>query len=101
MCSSDLGLLTAPTVDAAAVEQVRQQLAAQHDATSKRMSQAMVEAAKVLSAEQRAKLAEVLKKHKDRMAKRMEHMKEHGRKAGPRGPQGDRDGDVPPPPKGQ
>lgn len=104
-------LLTAPTVDANAVEQVRQQLAAQHEAGSKRISQAMVDAAKVLTAEQRAKLAEELKKHKARMEKRMEHMKEHGGKGGPRGPggpgaphgdhDGDHDGDAPPPPKGQ
>ncbi|SEK27890.1 protein refolding chaperone Spy/CpxP family [Roseateles sp. YR242] len=113
------GLLTAPTVDANAVEQVRQQIAAQHDAASKRISQAMVEAAKVLTAEQRAKLAEELKKHKARMEKRLEHMKEHGGKGGRGGPggpggpgaphdggphgdhDGDHDEDAPPPPKGQ
>jgi periplasmic protein CpxP/Spy len=96
-------LMTAPTVDAAAVEQLRQQMTAQHEAASKRISQAMVDAAKVLTAEQRAKLAVELKKHKARMEKRMEHLREQGGRGGPRGgdgPHGDHDMDTPPPPKG-
>ncbi len=57
-------LLSAPSIDAAAVEAQRQQMLTLHEAVSKRMSQAMIQAAQVLTPEQRAKLA-------DRMAKRM------------------------------
>jgi Spy/CpxP family protein refolding chaperone len=68
-------LLTAATIDAAAVEAKRVQMQAQHEAISKRMSLALVEAAKVLSPEQRAKLAERMAK---REARRAEHMKDRG-----------------------
>ncbi|MEJ6004512.1 Spy/CpxP family protein refolding chaperone [Paucibacter sp. AS339] len=61
-------LLSAPTIDGAAVEALRQQTLAQHEVVSKRMSQAMVEAARVLTPEQRAKLAERMKKMQARMA---------------------------------
>lgn len=50
-------LLAQPEIDAAAVEAARQQQVARHDAASKRMTQAMVEAARVLTPEQRQKLA--------------------------------------------
>ena len=63
-------LLTAPSIDAAAVEAQRQQAQALHDQISKRMSQALVAAANVLTPEQRGKLAE-------RMAKRQARMAEH------------------------
>ncbi|CAM3889862.1 Spy/CpxP family protein refolding chaperone [Roseateles saccharophilus] len=66
-------LFTAPNIDAAAIESVRAQMSAQHDAASKRMSQAGIDAARVLTPEQRAKIADVMKKHQARMA---------GRKAG-------------------
>lgn len=62
---------TAPTVDANAAEQVRQQMLAQHDAASKRMTAAMVEASRVLTPEQRAKLAERIKERQARMQERM------------------------------
>lgn len=65
-------LLSAPTIDARAVETLRQKLMAQHDAASKRMAQAMLDAAAVLSPEQRQKLA-------DQMAKRRELMERHRR----------------------
>lgn len=91
-------LLSAPKVDAAAVEQLRQQMNAQHEAASKRMTQAMVDAANVLTAEQRAKLGELMKKHKARMEERMKHMRAHGGKGGPRGASAP---DAPPPPQGQ
>ncbi len=67
--------LTAPTVDTAAVEQVRMQMVQQHDQASRRMTQAMVDIARVLTPEQRAKVAERMKDHRARMderAKRME-----------------------------
>lgn len=68
-------LLTAPTVDANAVESLRQQSQAVHEVVSKRMSQALVAAANVLTPEQRAKLAERMAKRKARMAERV---KDHG-----------------------
>lgn len=68
-------LFAQPTVDANAVEAVRQQMLQQHDQTSRRMSQAMVEASRVLTPEQRAQLAE-------RMQKRQEMMQRHQRERG-------------------
>lgn len=63
-------LMAAPTIDARAVETLRQKRQALHDAVSKRMTQAMVDAANVLTPEQRAKLAE-------QMGKRREMMERH------------------------
>ena len=68
-----MALLTAPTVDAAAVEALRQQGQVLREQASKRMSQAMVDAARVLSPEQRAKLGE---KMKAIQARRAEHRHE-------------------------
>ncbi|OWQ92947.1 hypothetical protein CDN99_00070 [Roseateles aquatilis] len=73
-------LFTAPNVDANAVEQVRQQIAAQRDVASKRISLAMIDASRVLSPDQRVKIAALIKqrqeKMKDRMKQRMEHRKD-------------------------
>lgn len=52
-------LFTQPTVDANAAEVLRKQMLAQHDLASQRMMQAMLEVSRVLSPEQRAKLAEL------------------------------------------
>jgi periplasmic protein CpxP/Spy len=57
-----MALLAQPTIDARAVEAVRQQMLAQHDASSKRMSQALVDAANVLTPTQRKTLAEMMAK---------------------------------------
>jgi periplasmic protein CpxP/Spy len=65
-----MALLAAPTIDARAVETLRQQMLARHDTASKRMSQAMIDAANVLTPPQRKQLA-------DMMAKRMSMMKRH------------------------
>lgn len=65
-----LALYGATNVDAAAVEALRVQISQQHDAASKRMSQASIEAARVLTPEQRAKLVEILQKRMARMAAR-------------------------------
>lgn len=62
-----LALLAAPQVDAAAAEALRQKQLAGHDAASKRMLQAMLDAAAVLSPEQRQKLAEQLQQRRQRM----------------------------------
>jgi protein CpxP len=64
-------IFAAPTVDANAAEAVRQQMMQQHDATSRRTLQAMLDISRVLTPEQRAKIAEHMKQ-------RAEHMKEHG-----------------------
>lgn len=63
-------LYTAANIDAAAIEALRQQVSAQHEAASKRMSQASIDAARVLTPEQRAKVAELMKKRQARMAAR-------------------------------
>jgi periplasmic protein CpxP/Spy len=65
---------TAPTVDAAAVEQVRQQMLQQHDQMSKRMTQAMLDVARVLTPEQRARLGERMRDRQARMEDRMKRM---------------------------
>lgn len=65
-----VAILTAPTVDAAAAEALRQQMLAQRDQMSKRMMESMVAVANVLTPEQRAKLAE-------RMKARSEQWREH------------------------
>jgi Spy/CpxP family protein refolding chaperone len=72
-------IFAAPTVDAAAAESLRQQLLAQHDQASKRVLQAMLDVSKVLTPEQRAKLAERIKQRQAAMQDRMQRMqREHG-----------------------
>lgn len=60
-------LFTQPTVDARAVESLRQQEMAQHDQASKRMTQAMVEASRVLSLDQRQQLGAQMAQHRAMM----------------------------------
>jgi periplasmic protein CpxP/Spy len=67
-------IFAAPNVDAAAAEQVRQQMVQQHEQVSKRMLQAMLDASKVLTPEQRAKLGERMKQRSDAMRDRMQRM---------------------------
>ena len=74
-----LQAFTAPNVDAAAVEQVRQQMLQQHAQMSRRMTQAMLDVARVLTPEQRARLGERMRDRQARMEdrlKRMESMRE-------------------------
>ena len=66
---------TAPTVDAGAVEQVRQQMLQQHDQMSRRMTQAMLDVARVLTPEQRARLGERMR---DRQARDGRSHEAHG-----------------------
>ncbi|HEY9107561.1 MAG TPA: Spy/CpxP family protein refolding chaperone [Roseateles sp.] len=61
-------LYAATNIDAAAIEAVRQQISAQHEVASKRLSQASIEAARVLTPEQRTKIAEVAQRHQARAA---------------------------------
>lgn len=78
-------LFTAPTIDADAVEALRQKMVAQHDQSSRRMSQAMVDIGRVLTPEQRVQLAEQMRSRRDHMRSRMhERGQEPGRPA-PRG----------------
>jgi Spy/CpxP family protein refolding chaperone len=60
-------LLTAPKIDAVAAEALRQKLQAGHDTASKRMLQASLDAAAVLTPEQRQKLGERMKSRRDMM----------------------------------
>ena len=63
-------LFAQPNVDARAVEALRQQMLAQHDQASKRMTQVMLDVSRVLTPEQRKTLA-------DRMAQRRAMMERH------------------------
>jgi protein CpxP len=56
-------LLTQPTIDRVALEQLRATEISQLDAASKRITQAILDADDVLTPEQRVKLGEQLKKH--------------------------------------
>jgi len=69
-------LFTAPAVDAAAAESLRQQMLAQHDTASRRTLQAMLEISGVLTPEQRATLAEKMKQRQAHMHKRMQERME-------------------------
>jgi Spy/CpxP family protein refolding chaperone len=75
-----LQVMTAPNVDAAAAESVRQQMLAQHDLRSRRIVQAMIDIARVLTPEQRTRLGE---RFKQREAQHRERMQ---RKEGERAP---------------
>lgn len=74
-------VFAAPSVDAAAAEQVRQQMLVQHDQMSKRTLQAMLDASKVLTPEQRATLAERMKQRSATMRDRMKRMMGERREA--------------------
>jgi len=73
-----LQIFAAPTVDANAAESVRQQIETQHDQASRRMLQAMLDVSRVLTPEQRAKIAERVKQHQATMKDRMQ--REHGQR---------------------
>lgn len=72
-------LFTAPTVDANAVEQVRQQMHAQRDVASKRLTLAMIDASRVLTPEQRAKIATLKNEQREKMKERMKERAEHAK----------------------
>lgn len=83
-----LQIFAAPTVDANAAESVRQQIEAQHDQASRRILQAMLDVSRVLTPEQRAKLAERVKQHQATMQDRMQRMhREHGQRGAASKPQ--------------
>lgn len=64
-------VLTAPTIDTNAAEQLRLQMIAQHEQASRRGLQTMVDVAQVLTPEQRAKVGERMARHEARMQERM------------------------------
>ena len=76
-------IFTAPSVDAAAAESVRQQMSAQHELASKRVLQAMLEVAKVLTPEQRAKLGERMNARRAVLKDRMQRMQQDHPQNGP------------------
>lgn len=57
-------LLTQPTVDRAAIEALRAEKVAQMDTVSKRVTDAIGEAAAILTVEQRQKLSDMIAKHR-------------------------------------
>lgn len=79
-------LFTAPTVDAAAAEALRQQMSAQREQAGKRMLQAMIDVANVLTPEQRAKFGERMKERRAMMHDRMQRMQNERPPHGPRPP---------------
>jgi protein CpxP len=58
-------LFAQPTVDARAVEALRQQMVQQHDQSSRRWTQAMLDASAVLTPDQRKQLAERMKQRRE------------------------------------
>jgi protein CpxP len=82
-------IFTAPTVDAAAAESLRQQMLAQHDQASRRELQAMLDVAKVLTPEQRARIGARLQERQAVMRDRMQRLQaERGGDRRDRGEQG-------------
>lgn len=75
-------LWTAPKIDPAEAEKVRQQMLAQHDQVSKRMMQAMLDVGNVLTPEQRAKAAQLMKERHEHMAEHMGDRMGGGRRPG-------------------
>ncbi|CAN5405909.1 hypothetical protein BH09PSE6_BH09PSE6_10550 [soil metagenome] len=71
-----LKLLSAPTVDRVAIEKLRVQQSAQRDAASRRMTQALADAADVLTPEQRAKVSVEIQDREARMKQRFDKARE-------------------------
>lgn len=72
-------IFAAPVVDAAAAESLRLQMLAQHDQASKRVLQAMLDVSKILTPEQRAKMAQRMKERRAIMDERTQReQRDHG-----------------------
>lgn len=67
-----LKLWAQPNIDAAAIDALRKQQQVQHERVAARMQAAFIEAGRVLTPEQRAKIAERAGKRAERMKQRME-----------------------------
>ena len=76
---------TAPTIDAAAAESVRQQIIAQQDQVSKRVLAAMLDIGKVLTPDQRARIGERMKQRQAMMRERMQRADRMNNERGERG----------------
>ncbi|MGM9486791.1 Spy/CpxP family protein refolding chaperone [Ideonella sp. YS5] len=63
-------LFAQPSVDAAAVESLRQKMLARHDQVTRRVNVAMLDAAKVLTPEQRQQMAERMRQFEQRRSER-------------------------------
>jgi protein CpxP len=74
-----MDIFTAPNVDPAAAEQLRQQALAQHDQVSRRMTAAMLDISRVLTPEQRAKLAQRMKARAEVMQERRQRERQQPR----------------------
>ena len=72
MREQGMRLFTQPTVDANAVEALRQQMMQQHDQASRRRMLAMVEVSRVLTPEQRKQLADRMGQRRDMMQRHMQ-----------------------------
>ena len=75
-------LFTQPSVDANAAEALRQQMLQQHDQVTRRAMLAMLDVSRVLTPEQRTKLAERMNKGRDMMER---HRRERSEMAPPKG----------------
>lgn len=76
-----LKLWAQPNIDAAAIDALRKQQLTQHERVSARMQAAFIEAGRVLTPEQRAKIADKAGKRAERLKQRMErHRGEHAGK---------------------
>lgn len=71
LMQQQMDLFTQPTVDARAAEALRQQMLARHEQASKRMLQAMLDASRVLTPEQRQKIAQRMNERRSMMERRM------------------------------
>ena len=67
-------LLAAPNVDANAAESLRQQMLVQHDQASRRILAAMLDVSRVLTPEQKAKIAERMRQHDEKMQERSQRL---------------------------
>jgi Spy/CpxP family protein refolding chaperone len=75
-------LFAQPTVDASAVEALRQKMLAEHDRSSKRITQAMLDSSRVLTPQQRAQLAEKMKARRDLMQRQMQERRQLDKQTG-------------------
>jgi len=75
-------LFAQPTIDANAVEALRQKMLAEHDRTSKRITQAMLDSSQVLTPQQRAQLAEKMRARRDMMQRQMRERRELDKQTG-------------------
>lgn len=70
-------IFTAPTVDAAAAESLRQEMLARHDQSSKRVLQAMLDVSRVLTPAQRVRLGDRLRDRQAVLQERMQRWQGH------------------------